>query len=387
MEINQFGVGLQDSDKFADMSQQYSQVKALFALTKASFIAMLRSPSAVAFTIGFPLVFVLFFGFIGNSQQTLKIGIAATSDTQNPIFTALKKTSSVKLITDQSEADMEENLKKGRIAAILKIRVDPKKGEGSLPHYEIQLLTSGASADKLDLLKSVLSNIISRVNDEILPHRPSVASISATRMPGRIYREIDFILPGMLGFSLLSTGVFGTAFLFFGLRQTLVLKRFFATPVKKFNILLGEALARLIFQLLGALFLIVIGYFFFKFTIIHGFETLFELLLLSAFGLIVFMGFGFIISSIAKNESTIPAVANIIVLPQFLLAGTFFPISVFPHWLQVICKILPLTYLNDALRKISFEGVRLWQLPKEILVITVWGVVIYAFATRVFRWE
>ncbi len=369
------------------MSQQYSQVKALFALTKASFIAMLRSPSAVAFTVGFPLVFVLFFGFIGGTRQTLKIGIAASSDRHNPIYEKLEKTGTVKLITDESEEEMEENLEKGRIATILNISTDSGEAEEKGLHYRVQLLTSGAGKDKLELLKSVLNNVINQVNDEKLPQRPSVATISTTRMPGRVYRQIDFILPGMLGFSLLSTGVFGTAFLFFGLRQTLVLKRFFATPVKKFNILLGEALARLSFQLLGALFLIVIGYFFFRFTIIHGFETIFELLLLSAFGLIVFMGFGFIISSIAKNESTIPAVANIIVLPQFLLAGTFFPISVLPHWLQTLCKILPLTYLNDALRKVSFEGVRLWQLPKEILIITIWGIVIYAFATRVFRWE
>lgn len=191
----------------------------------------------------------------------------------------------------------------------------------------------------------------------------------------------------MLGFSLLSTGVFGTAFLFFSLRQTLVLKRFFATPVRKFNILLGEALARLIFQLLGAIFLIVIGYYFFNFTIIHGFETIFELLVLSAFGLIIFMGFGFIISGISNSESSIPPLANIVTLPQFLLAGTFFPIDVFPNWLQPFCRILPLTHLNNALRKVAFEGDRLWQLPKELLILAVWGIVIYAVATRVFRWE
>lgn len=369
------------------MSQQYSQVKAVLALAKASFTAMLRSPSAVAFTIGFPLVFVLVFGFIGGSHLTLKIAVSASSDTSNPVYKALEQSKSVKLITGKTEQQMKEKLEKGRITTILTITEEPDSRSKEIPHYRLQLKTSGASADKLDLLTSVLQDIVTHVDNKILPNRPSVASIETTRMSGRIYRKIDFILPGMLGFSLLSTGVFGTAFLFFSLRQTLVLKRFFATPVKKFNILLGEALARLIFQLLGAIFLIVIGYYFFHFTIIHGFETIFELLLLSAFGLIIFMGFGFIISSIAKNESTIPAVSNIIVLPQFLLAGTFFPISVFPDWLQPICRLLPLSYLNEAFRKVSFEGAHIWQLPKELLILTVWGIIIYAVATKVFRWE
>ncbi|WP_315816626.1 hypothetical protein [Paraflavitalea speifideaquila] len=62
----------------------------------------------------------------------------------------------------------------------------------------------------------------------------------------------------------------------------------------------------------------------FKFTLVHGFITFMELLVLSFIGLAVFMGFGFVVSSIAKNESVIPLLANLFTLPQFLLAGTFF---------------------------------------------------------------
>src|SRR6185437_11309517 len=101
----------------------------------------------------------------------------------------------------------------------------------------------------------------------------------------------------------------------------------------------------------------------------------------------VFLGFGFIISGLATNDSTIPVFANIVTLPQFLLAGTFFSISAFPVWLQHIAKILPLTYLNDALRKVAFEGAGLQDLGKELLILTVWGIVIYIAAAKTFRWE
>lgn len=348
---------------------------------------MFRSPSAVVFTVGFPLVFVLVFGFIGGNNISLKVGVAPQCNVNNPIFQALTQDKAIKLVRDESREEMMEDLKKGRITAILNISKDSATQQQNLPHYIVHLSTSSASADKIDVLRSILKNVIADANDKLLPARPTIATIQSTQVPGRIYRQIDFILPGMLGFSLLSTGVFGTAFLFFSLRQTLVLKRFFATPVKKFNILLGEAFARLIFQILGAIFLIVIGYYFFQFTLIHGIETVIELLILSAFGLIVFMGFGFIISGISKSESSIPPIANIVTLPQFLLAGTFFPIDVFPAWLQPFCRILPLTYLNNALRKVAFEGARLWQLPKELFILALWGIVVYAIATKVFRWE
>jgi ABC-2 type transport system permease protein len=76
---------------------------------------------------------------------------------------------------------------------------------------------------------------------------------------------IDFILPGMLGFSLLSAAVFGVAFLFFSLRQQLVLKRYYATPISKKYIVLGEGLARVIFQLITAVVIIGIGKLVFSF--------------------------------------------------------------------------------------------------------------------------
>ena len=61
----------------------------------------------------------------------------------------------------------------------------------------------------------------------------AIANVQIRVQQVRAYKSIDFILPGQLGFSLLAGSVFGTAFVFFNLRQTLVLKRFFATPVRK----------------------------------------------------------------------------------------------------------------------------------------------------------
>ena len=104
-------------------------------------------------------------------------------------------------------------------------------------------------------------------------------------------------------------------------------------------------------------------------------------------GLIVFMGFGFVISSIAPNESVIPVLANIITLPQFLLSGTFFSADSFPPWLKAISNALPLTHLNTAMRKVAFDGASLLDVGSEMLIVGIWGVVIYALAIRVFKWE
>lgn len=358
-------------------SKNYSNTKATLALAKASFRSIMRSPSAVVFTLAFPLIFILAFGFLGNGGTHIDVGVTPGSDINNPIMDMLNKTGMIRLVKDKSKAEFNNLLEKGNVAAM----IDVQKNINSAA-YSVNVVYTSASMDKGGILKSVLNNLF---YDKTL--KPSVTEIKESTVTGRAYKTIDFILPGQLGFSLLSTGVFGTAFVFLSLRQTLVIKRFFATPVKRSSIIIGEGIARIGFALIGAVFIILIGHYFFSFTLVNGAITVLNMLILSTIGIIVFMGFGFIISGIAKNESMVPPISNIVTLPQFLLSGTFFSIDYFPTWLQPFCRILPLTYLNDAMRKVAFEGLNLWDVKMQIAILLIWGLGIYAVAIKVFKWE
>ena len=371
---------------------KYNQIKAMLAISKASFRGILRSPSAVIFSLVFPLIFILVFGFIKGNTIRLDVGIDPLCDTTSTIYRLFSKLPTINIEKNKTRLEMEDLLHKGRLDAIVFIH-NSDKDKGQI----VDVITSKASREKGLFVKSVLVNMVDKQNIYFLRElgkninsndnsfRPT--EIKETEVQGREYKMIDFILPGQLGFSILSAGVFGTAFIFFSLRQTLVLKRFFATPIRRPYIILGEALSRLVFQLIGSLIIITLGKYFFGFTLIHGFKTLVEMLTLSAMGLIVFMGFGFVVSGIAKSESVIPPLANVITLPQFLLSGTFFPIDAFPGWLQSISKVLPLTYLNDALRRVAFEGAGFSSISHQLLIISIWGVVVYIAAIRFFRWE
>jgi ABC-2 type transport system permease protein len=367
------------------MNTAYSQRRALLAIARASLRAILRSPSAVIFSFGFPLIFIMVFGFMSETKPVVKIGFTDHSDRSaaNEIYRAIQQHSLIR-IAEGKENDLRKELEKGRITALISIL---PTGADHFPKYTIEIITSSAAADKIGLLEATLRDLVFGFTQK-QENRPQYAEIKkAPLLPGRMYKTIDFILPGQLGFSLLSAGVFGVAFVFFNLRQTLVLKRFFATPVSRATIILGEGLARVSFQITTAMVILLIGFFAFDFTLVNGLITFLELLLLSAIGLIVFMGFGFVVSGMARNESMIPPFANMITLPQFLLAGTFFTIDTFPAWLQPFCRLLPLTHLNNAMRNIAFEGNHLWDCGTEIGVLLLWGVLIYALAVKVFKWE
>lgn len=362
---------------------KYNQFRAMMAIARASFRSILRSPSAVVFTLVFPLIFILVFGFINGGGISLSVGVSEECNKQNPVYYNAHFIPAIQLIENENDSVQMQQLAKGELDAFLNII----PLEGSPGRFIVDLKTSVAAGEKAIIAKSMFEHLIDKSNLEAAKVHEPMAVLRETKVSGRAYKTIDFILPGQLGFSLLSSGVFGTAFVFFNLRQTLVIKRFFATPIRKPYIILGEALSRLVFALLGSVFLIAVGHFAFGFTLVNGLGTFFSLLTLSAMGLIVFMGFGFVVSGVAKSESTIPPLANIIAMPQFLLAGTFFPIEAFPSWLQPICKVLPLTYLNDALRKTAFDGASFSEILPQVGVIALWGVIIYALAVKFFRWE
>jgi ABC-2 type transport system permease protein len=367
----------------------YSQFRAMLAITKASLRAIFRSPSAVIFGFAFPLVFILVFGFIGDNgiMQTYKVAVDANADTSNALYHALINTGRVTVVRYHNKDSLKDDLQKGKLVGIINIQ----KSHSGIPPYDFSLKTFNSSDDKWPQFKALVESLINKLSDSTYKDRPSYASFNfdyvRDRTIVRQYKSIDFILPGQLGFSLLASGVFGVAFMFFNLRNTLVLKRFFATPISRTYIILGEMLSRVMFQLLTAVVIILIGRFFFGFTLINGFRTFFDMLVLSFVGLVVFMGFGFIVSGLAKSDNTIPPFANLITLPQFLIGGTFFSVSVFPVWLQWIAKIMPLTHLNTALREVAFEGKSLWNVKTEIGILLLWGIVIYAVAVKVFKWE
>lgn len=365
------------------MAQSYSQFTAFAAVTKAALRSIAKSPSSVVFTIAFPLVFILVFGFLGGgSAYSIKAGIAPDADTLNPVYMGLTQVDMVRLSPVKDGKQLQEELRKGNISVLLHINESKEA-----PRYKVFMEVNAADQDKARQLQAVLEKIVLSQDPATAARLASTISVQQTIVQSRKFSTIDFILPGQLGFSLLAASVFGTAFVFFNLRQALVLKRFFATPIRREFIILAEGAARMIFQLIGALLIIMVGHFAFGYTLVNGVITVINMLVICALGLLVFMSFGFIISGLARSEATIPPLSNMITLPQFLLAGTFFSIEAFPKWMQPVSRALPLTYLNDALREVAFEGASLWDVKADLGILILWGVIGYFVASRVFKWE
>lgn len=369
------------------MAKQYNQSKALLAISKASLLAILKNPGALFFSLLFPLIFVWIFGsFGGGGGNQYKLALAQNADTSNALlYQTINHTPVFNIVRYTDTAQQRIDLEKGRISAIMNIVSNKDSGNNTV--YDIQLKTTTASIIDLQTIIPVLENISNKYEKTLHPQQTNTVTISKQIYSIREYKQIDFVLPGQIGFSILFSTLFGIAFTFYNLREQLVLKRFYASPVNKLSILLGIGFSRLVFQLINVIVLIVVGKYFLGFTLAHGFVTFIEMLTLAILLLLVLMGVGLIFSSIVKTDSMIPMLINIFALPQMLLSGTFFSISVFPSWMQTLCKIFPLTHFNSAIRKVSFEGLGLIDCWQNLGVIGLWIVGVYFLVYKFFKWE
>jgi len=346
---------------------------------------MLKSPTSIVFSLLFPIIFITVFGSIDvGKPPVIKLAVTAGSDTSNMVYKAIEQIPSISLQRGMTAIKQTEEMNKGRLAGVVSITQEIRPFQ--MPTYTVHLIESPSTGHG-SIPETMLHECISRINEKIFTGNASVAKLEVTRQPGRVYRSIDFILPGQLGFSLLMAGVYGSSFLLFNLRQNLVLKRFRATPVKRRSIIVGEMLSRLFFHVLSFIIMVAIGYYVFDFTLVKGMATFGEMLVFSLFGLGIFMGIGFIISGVVQNENAISPIANTVVLPQLLLCGLFFPVANYPGWMQHFCNALPLTMFVDGLRKIAFEGTHIWQIPANVGGLLVWTFIIGPLAVKAFRWE
>src|SRR6476620_768635 len=192
------------------MPPKYNQFKAMLAITKASFRAILRSPSAIVISIFFPLIFILVFGFIGNSGgPSYRVVLGANSDTNNVIWHSLQATKGIRFVNYDNVEELNTDLNKGRITGVLTIH--KKSAADTSAHYRIDFRSTTASADKVATFLPLLENTVDHIDRATFKDQQSIAQIVPNIQQVREYRTIDFILPGQLGFSLMSASIFGVA--------------------------------------------------------------------------------------------------------------------------------------------------------------------------------
>lgn len=197
-------------------------------------------------------------------------------------------------------------------------------------------------------------------------------------------RYIDFLVPGLVGMSLMGGGLWGIGFVTVDMRLRKLLKRFLATPMKKSHFLLGLMFSRILFMVPEMIVILVFARFAFDVRVYGSLTTVMLLILL---GSVTFSGIGLLVASRARTLEGVSGLMNLVMLPMWLLCGIFFSNERFPDAVQPFIKALPLTPLIDSLRAVMLEGASLASQAPEIVILIGYAAVCFALALWWFRWE
>ncbi len=100
-----------------------------------------------------------------------------------------------------------------------------------------------------------------------------------------------------------------------------------------------------------------------------------------------FVSLGFTIAAVSKNQEVAQALMNVVQTPMMFLSGIFFPMTNAPAWIQPIVKLLPLTYLANALRAVIIDDVSLWAVRWDLVILLAATGVFVVWRGASFRWE
>jgi len=214
--------------------------------------------------------------------------------------------------------------------------------------------------------------------------RRDVADISLVAVDEPGGRYIDFLVPGLLGMSLMGGGLWGVGFVIVDMRVRKLLKRFLATPMKKSEFMAAIMGSRIIFMVPEVLFLLLFARYACG-VVNHG--SLAVLTLIILIGAVTFSGLGLLIASRAKTIEAVSGMMNLIMVPMWIFSGIFFSSERFPEAAQPFIKAIPLTPLIDSLRSVMLEGAPLSEQLPRIGTMAAWAAVSFALALRWFRWR
>lgn len=211
---------------------------------------------------------------------------------------------------------------------------------------------------------------------------PVPVSSFVSTQPGSRY--IDFLIPGLLGMTLMNSGMWGIGFAIVDMRQRKLLKRFVATPMRKTDFLLALASSRLVLMIMEVALLLGLGVVMFHMRVLG---SLWTILALGTIGSASFGGLGLLTASRAQKIETASGLINLIMMPMWIFSGVFFSYEHFPDKVHPFIQALPLTALNDALRSCVLEGASLASQSGRLLVLAVWGGISFLLALKWFRWS
>lgn len=341
------------------------RLRVVRAVALTTFREFWRSPEAVFWTYGFPILMAVVLGFSFRPGPLPKVPVAVVAGPAAAAMQAeLAKSDRLEVEVLAPDA-ADRALARGRVALLVRAEAEP-------------VLRADPTRPDAELARLLVERALRDARQGAAPP----ATIEAETRSGARY--IDFLIPGLIGLNLLGAGMWGVGFQLVQMRTQNLLRRLAVTPMRRGEFVLGYLAGRLALVLPEALAITLFGTLLWDVPFRGGWLPWTCLVLVGSFA---FAGLGCLLAARVRTIEAVAGLMNAAQLPMWVLGGTFFAnerLQGVMHW---FAEVMPLTHLNRALRDVMLEPGSLLDVAWPLAALAAFAAACFALALRFFRWQ
>ena len=343
----------------------------------------LRNKFGLFFGLIFPVILILIFGaiFAGGTSGTIYVYVQNedSGTVSTPYLEAINQTNILQVITVNVTGSFTDYLSKNSIQNGMVIPANFSASYQAGQPVNVTIYDN-PSASTSGTVFQIVDAVTTQFNLQRFQGH-TVISINQSTV-GAQNKYIDFLVPGLIGFSILTSPMFSLVNISSEYKKTKLFKQLSLTPLTKMEWLISKMLWYIVLTIAGFLLMVAVGIFAFNANITLTVGLIPFLIL----GPMLFASLGMLVGTVTKNPETAGVIGNIVTFPMMFLSGTFFPIAFMPTYLQTFAHVLPLFYVTDGLNNVMVYN-NISGALFDVAVLGIITVVIFVLAVKLFKWR
>ncbi len=347
----------------------------------------LRNPLGLFMSLIFPVILILIFGAVFSNTGVARVALTVEnldhgSPASQALLERLNQTGAIEVdLVSPEVGNLSAYLSSHSLSAGLVI---PAGFGSALAHrtpVALTVYTNPSSGSVAGVVLGAVQGVSNGINLQLAGGTTVVSSIDLN-VGSPLYTYIDYLIPGLVGFSVLVSPMFSMVNISSTWKRDKLFRQLSLTPLSRGEWLAATLLWYVLLAVVSAVLLVGVG--------VLAFGAHVTLTWLAApflvVGPVLFVSLGLLAGSVSRTPETAGVIGNLITFPMMFLSGTFFSVSLFPPWLATVAHALPLYYVIDGLNAgMIFDNPGAVTL--DLAVVGLLALVFSIAAVRVFRWR
>jgi ABC-2 type transport system permease protein len=342
----------------------------------------LRNRTGFFFALVFPVILIVIFGAIFSGGSNGPVTVYAQNHDSgvfgSKFLMAMNSTNVTQIIVIPNNESLTSYLqsKSGAIGIYVPSNFSSSIESGK----QVNVTVYSNPTDTTGLAVIAVANGI--VNYFNLRGATPIIGVASQNVVSKSYTYIDYLVPGLIGFSILTSPMFSMVNISSEYKKSKFFKQLSLTPLTKGEWLTSKVIWYVILSIISFFLMTLFG------KVLFGADITINAAVVPflVIGPLFFVSLGMLVGTVTKSVESAGVVGNIITFPMMFLSGTFFPISEMPNYLQQFAHVLPLYYLIAGLNNVMVYS-NYSQATLDIAVLVVLSAIVFVLAVRFFKWR